>query len=635
VSPGPTLTEHHVRVCVFRMAPCVVRTSIFCAQCLLVATNTLELGGSECTSADAPVAESPVLLQTTFEVSGVIKSAEPGPRVNISYQSNVTASAPVSWLSRDSSRLRMSQSAADFMFASARLARPAPTFQVAVIVLTCIFALIGLIIAVAGVSPTRREERSVYRLMAPAYLLVFVGFLGVGMAEPLLPVLVLQMGGSQSHVGYLTGCNTAGCMLGSVVAGALSEYIGRKPVMLSSLIGLAFAYTWVALAPNMLHLYLSRFVAGFLAGSPSLSIAMIADLVGDEDTRYQYIPMTTAMIGLGWTIGPAIAGVASAYAGSEQLAMLMCPVICLFVLVLSVFILEETREEGNIFGPCSPEVERIRSVLRNQNKSDDTLDHKIPTSVWVLAFATLVLYAGVFMLDASGSVVWMVLFNWDTAELAKYWTLVGFIAVITSLFLSPWLLRLLCARNSFKLAALLGFVGIGCFSLVHSFIPHMALVILTGLSMALGETCAAELICELAPTHLRGHCVGIIDGAYFLGCVLGSFVAGASIQSQLFVQRVGGSSYSSLGFIVGGGFSFLAFLTICRFSPEIEAETPGAESLLPKGLLSKDLSNCGQVLLPAVVHRHQHAHGPLLVVQRQDPCPGGEKDALDGAVQGD
>lgn len=370
-------------------------------------------------------------------------------------------------------------------------------------------------------------------------------------------------------------------------------------MILFAQVGLVISYTWVALAQSLLQLYLSRFAAGLLAGSYPLAIAMMADLVGDEDTRQQYVPLISCMMGLGWTIGPAVAGIVSAYAGSEQLAMLFCPVICLFSLVVSVLMLEETREDGNIFGKCSPEVERVRNALRSKEKTDadpdpDTVT-EIPTSVWLLVLAVFFFYGGAFMLDASASVVWIVLFEWGTAELANYWTIVGLVQVISSLFLSSWLLDVIRARNTLKLAMVLAGIGIGGFSLVHVFIPHMALVLFVSVAFALGETCAAELVAELAPVNLRGECVGLIGAAYSTGCFLGSALIGGMIQSQFFRQHAEDSSYSSLGFILGGVLCFVGLFTVCRLPIGTEARQPGAESLLVKGLTLK--SNMEEVCI--------------------------------------
>eukprot|EP00928_Gymnodinium_smaydae_P056369 TRINITY_DN39763_c0_g1_i1.p1 TRINITY_DN39763_c0_g1~~TRINITY_DN39763_c0_g1_i1.p1 ORF type:complete len:610 (-),score=56.12 TRINITY_DN39763_c0_g1_i1:141-1919(-) len=568
-----------------------------------------ELGSFECSVTDVQLAEE-VLLQTTFSVSGVNMTAEAGvPLVNKHDRGNASKAKPMIEFSshaneprhplsvaeagtlRGDGALFFSQSASTYLFDNAKSSRPPSTLQVVVVVVAIAVAMIGIIFNVASTSrsPTYHAERAVYRLMLPSYLLIFADFLGDGMAQPLLPVLVLQLGGSQRDVGYLVACSTGGSILGSVIFGAISERVGRRPVMLLVMIGLSCTYTWVALAPSLLQLYIARSLAGVMNGSHMLAIAMIADLVGDESIRNKYMPLCSAMMGMGWTLGPCISGLLVAYTSSEQRAMLAAPVICAILFVLSSFILKETREEGNMFGPCLPEVERVRSALSNcdDDKMDDDSDISIPSSVWILSICVILYYGGVFMLDASGSVVWIVLFKWDTDQLASYWTVVGLLEVSTSLFLSRWFLEKFGSAGSIKIAMSLACVGVTSFSFIHSIVPHMALVVCQCMSISLGETCAAALVAEIAPARVRGDCVGIVGGAYGLGCAIACLISGGLIETGVLRQQVGEGSFSSLGFVVGGGMCVLALLVLISMKPVDEVDRPPAEKMLPKALSIK------------------------------------------------
>ena len=66
------------------------------------------------------------------------------------------------------------------------------------------------------------------------------------------------------------------------VIGNLSDRYGRRPVLLSSLLGFGIDYLFLALAPTYGWLFVGRIIAGITGASFTTAAAYIADISTDE-----------------------------------------------------------------------------------------------------------------------------------------------------------------------------------------------------------------------------------------------------------------------------------------------------------------------------------------------------------------
>jgi len=94
----------------------------------------------------------------------------------------------------------------------------------------------------------------------------------------------------------------------SPVLGALSDRYGRRRVILISNFGLGLDYILMALAPNLLWLFIGRLISGVSSASISTAYAYIAD-VTPADKRAAAFGLLGAAFGLGFILGPGIGGI--------------------------------------------------------------------------------------------------------------------------------------------------------------------------------------------------------------------------------------------------------------------------------------------------------------------------------------
>ena len=94
----------------------------------------------------------------------------------------------------------------------------------------------------------------------------------------------------------------------SPVLGALSDRFGRRPVLLISMLGLGLDYILMALAPDLVWLFVGRIISGITSASFSTANAYIADVTPPEK-RAGRSALVGAAFGVGFVLGPAIGGV--------------------------------------------------------------------------------------------------------------------------------------------------------------------------------------------------------------------------------------------------------------------------------------------------------------------------------------
>src|SRR5256714_7377440 len=139
---------------------------------------------------------------------------------------------------------------------------------------------------------------------------VLLDMLALGIIAPVFPKLVIQLEGGNdvSAAGALGLFGTVWAAMQVVFApvlGALSDRVGRRPVILLSCLGLGLDYAIMALAPTLGWLFVGRVLSGITASSFSTSFAYIAD-VTEPDERAARFGLLGMAFGLGFILGPAV-----------------------------------------------------------------------------------------------------------------------------------------------------------------------------------------------------------------------------------------------------------------------------------------------------------------------------------------
>ncbi len=135
-----------------------------------------------------------------------------------------------------------------------------------------------------------------------------VGPLSIDMYLPGLPAIQRDLGTSASLVQLTLSACLLGLALGQLVAGPVSDAVGRRPPVMVGMAGFVVASFLCAVAPNIETLILCRFLQG-LFGSAGMVIprAMIRDLFSGIRAA-QFFSLLMLVIGAGPILAPTLGG---------------------------------------------------------------------------------------------------------------------------------------------------------------------------------------------------------------------------------------------------------------------------------------------------------------------------------------
>lgn len=182
------------------------------------------------------------------------------------------------------------------------------------------------------------------RPLIVVYTAICLDAVGIGLIFPILPRLIEDVTHAENvaaYIGILTALYAAMQFVFAPVLGALSDRLGRRPVLLVSLGGAALNYVLMALAPSLALLVIGRAIAGLTSANISVATAYITD-ISPEETRAKRFGLFNAMFGIGFILGPVLGGLLGDY--WLRLPFIAAAVLNAGNLALAFFILPESRK---------------------------------------------------------------------------------------------------------------------------------------------------------------------------------------------------------------------------------------------------------------------------------------------------
>jgi len=143
------------------------------------------------------------------------------------------------------------------------------------------------------------------------FLTVFIDLIGFGMVIPFLSYYAREYGASGMKVGAVVGVYSIMQFFFAPVWGRLSDRVGRRPVLLISLVASFTGYLLFAFTRSLGVLFASRVIAGIGGANIGTAQAYIADATTPEQ-RAKGMGLIGAAFGLGFILGPPMSGILSA-----------------------------------------------------------------------------------------------------------------------------------------------------------------------------------------------------------------------------------------------------------------------------------------------------------------------------------
>lgn len=352
------------------------------------------------------------------------------------------------------------------------------------------------------------------------YVTVFLDLLGFGIILPLLPYYAIKFGASAREIGFVFGAFSAAQFAGSFVLGRLSDRLGRRPVLLTCLLGAALAFLATGMAESLIGLVLARAFAGFFAGCISTAQAYVADVTRPEE-RARYMGLVGASIGLGFVFGPWIGAELSRF-GFRTSAFASAGLAAANFLIATVALRESRAprpkgasagEGGHRHASSQLSLRRVGSVLRR------------PVIGPLLLCGCLATLAFVSM-ESTFALLGRQRFQLNEQELGRVFALIG----ITMIVVQGVLVGRLARRVGERRLATLGAVLLAAALLSMPFMPTLPTLVVALLCVSVGQglfvPSIATLISRGSGADEQGSVLGIGQSLASLARAVGPPLAG-------------------------------------------------------------------------------------------------------------
>jgi DHA1 family tetracycline resistance protein-like MFS transporter len=350
--------------------------------------------------------------------------------------------------------------------------------------------------------------------MLTLFVIVFLDLIGFGMIIPVFPFYAERTGVDPASVIFFLGLYSLGQLVGAPLWGSLSDRMGRRPVLLLTLLGNTAASVLLAFADSGLTLALSRIAAGLAAGNVSTAYAYATDITTDA-TRPKALGLLGSAFGLGFIAGPALGGLlAGNDASGDGLVRVAWGAAGMSVLA---FLLTLARLPESLSAT-------LRETSRNRPRRGFGTYWARPGLREVL-LTTIVVIGAVAIFQST-------LALWAAERLAVGPRTLGWIYVFTgvvSVVVQVWMTAPLTRRFGAYVLARGGIVfvalGMAAVPLCGSIPPLLGALGVFGLGSALLNPTFGNLVAGLSDADERGAALGAYQSAASFGRVIGPFTA--------------------------------------------------------------------------------------------------------------
>jgi len=155
--------------------------------------------------------------------------------------------------------------------------------------------------------PEQAALRASRAALAALLTVMMLNMLGFGVIVPLLPFYARSFHASGWQIGLMFSAYAAGAFFGEPFWGRLSDRVGRKPLLVTTVAANCLCFLALAFAPNIAAATLIRFLGGVAGGNGSVVSSYIADV-----TPVAHRPGRMGMLGaaynVGFIFGPGLGG---------------------------------------------------------------------------------------------------------------------------------------------------------------------------------------------------------------------------------------------------------------------------------------------------------------------------------------
>ena len=335
---------------------------------------------------------------------------------------------------------------------------------------------------------------------------VALDLVGFGIVVPILAVYAERFGASGLTVGLLFTAFSAAQFLCAPLLGRLSDRVGRKPVIVISLLGTAVGSFVCGAANTLWLLFVGRILDGASGASISVAHAAVGDIASPAE-RPRLIGLLGAAFGVGFVIGPAVGGLATL--GGPHVPFYVAGAIALTNALVAMVRLPETR------AAAGAEAEMYRGPRRAITPELRRLA--------VIGFVTTLAFAA---FESTFGLLGRHRFGFGERGSAFVFLGIGVLLVVIQGVMFGRLTTRLGLNRVFLAAAVLLIVALATLSVAYVWPVLIVACVLLTVGQGMASPSITSLVTQIAPPARRGEAMGYQQASYAVGRIIGPPAAG-------------------------------------------------------------------------------------------------------------
>lgn len=342
------------------------------------------------------------------------------------------------------------------------------------------------------------------------FFTVLIDLIGFGIVIPMLPVYAQRFGAQGLGYGALIFIFSAMQFLATALLGRVSDRIGRRPILLATMLVNAAGYVLFAFAPSYWWLFVARVISGFASGNISAAQAYVADITTPAE-RSRGMGLIGAAFGMGFVLGPLI-GVMAAPLGHLAPGLIAAGLSIINFFSAGAILRESLAAEHRTARPLFDFGHMVEALGRKQLRP--------LMIVWLLAPFAFAGYTVVLPVHAANAL------GWGAKELGWLFVVIGAVAALVQGFVFGKIERRTGARPLLILGLFGMAISIAALPYVGSTMLIYAWTVPLVVANSLFAPAATGLVSIYADPTEQGTILGAAQAFAALGRSAGPLAAG-------------------------------------------------------------------------------------------------------------
>ncbi|MED4695793.1 MFS transporter [Peribacillus frigoritolerans] len=356
----------------------------------------------------------------------------------------------------------------------------------------------------------RKEKVSI----ALALSSLFIAYLGMGLASPVMPSIAEELSLNGAVVGYLFAVMAFAQFLASPFTGVWVDSIGRKKMIVIGLLLFSFSEALFGFADETWLLFVSRLLGGV---SAAFIMPAVVTYVTDKTTlsnRAKVLGYQSAAISLGFIIGPGVGGLIAEIGIRAPFffasAISLIATIIIFILLDDSITVEQLQKNR---------ASAVRPVFIQEYKKSFQPKYFTPLLiVFILAFG-LAVYEMMFSLFVDEK------FGFTIRDISIVITVGSIAGVVAQIIFFDKLVNVIGERMLINLTLLSAAIFIFLTILIDGYLTMIVVTSIVFFSCDILRPAVTSFLSKIAGEN-QGYIAGMNSAYTSLGIILGPIIGG-------------------------------------------------------------------------------------------------------------